>query len=81
MPYPNEHAARVRDPALFQPDSFRSKELARGIRVIIGKLKGSSSMAVQAYRFAADQYTAAEAKEWLKRNGVIYISFEPAVNR
>jgi hypothetical protein len=78
MPYPNEHAARVRNPDAFQPDSFRSKPIARGVRVIIGKLKGSSTMAVQAYRFEVDKYTIAEAKEWLKRNGVKYILFEPA---
>ena len=28
MPYPSEHAARVRDPGDFQPDSFRRKEIA-----------------------------------------------------
>ena len=40
-PSPNEHSARVRDPADFESDSFRSKELAdSGIRVILGKLEG-----------------------------------------
>ena len=28
MPYPNEHAARVKEPTDFEPDSFRRKEIA-----------------------------------------------------
>ena len=84
MPYPNEHSARVRDPGDFIDSSFRSKELPKskggkgGVRVIMGKLKAGGSMIVQAYRFPADRYTVAEAKQWLKNNDVKYISFEPA---
>lgn len=78
MPYPNEHAARIRNPNDFEPDSFRSKRIAKGIRIILGKLKGSDKMTAQAYRFDASQYTEEEAKKWLKEHGIKYISFEPA---
>jgi hypothetical protein len=79
MPYPNEHAARIRDPGLFIPDSFRSKELKPGIRVIMGKLKfGKESMVVQTYRFSVDKFTVEEARQWLKDNKVAFIKFEPA---
>jgi len=88
MPYPNEHAARVRNPAEFIAGSFRSKEIPKpeggkgGVRMIMGKLKGGTgSMVVQAYRFPIDLYTVAEAKQWLKDNDVKYISFEPATNK
>lgn len=83
MPYPNEHAARVRNPSEFEEGSFRSKLLpnSKGVRMILGKLKGSNTMTVQAYRFPADKYTVAEAKAWLKENDVKYILFEPASNQ
>jgi len=79
MPYPNEHSARIRDPNDFIADSFRSKSIETGIRIIIGKLKnGDGSMVTQAYRFKSDQFTVAEAKKWLKDHDIKYISFEAA---
>jgi hypothetical protein len=35
-------------------------------------------MKAQAYRFAKHQYTAEEARAWLKSHKISYISFEPA---
>ena len=78
MPYPSEHAARVKDPALFEDDSFRRKNIAPGVDIIIGKLKDEESMTTQAYRFDAEKFTPEQAKKWLKDNNVEYISFEPA---
>jgi len=78
MPYPNEHAARVIDPGEFIPDSFRSKELKNGIRIIVAKLKGGTSMIVQAYRFSVNNFTVEQAKKWLEDNKVKYIKFESA---
>jgi len=78
-PYPNEHSARVRDPEDFIPESFRRKNIEDGIDIIIGKLKGGDgSMVVQAYRFDASKFTAAQAKKWLKDHDIEYISFEEA---
>src|SRR5512135_1862450 len=79
MPYPNEHAARIRDPGSFIPSSFRSKNLKGGVRIILGKLKlGGDSMVIQAYRFSVDDFTPEEARRWLKDNKVSFIKFEPA---
>lgn len=84
MPYPNEHAARVRDPGDFEKGSFRSKTLPKGedgkggVRMIIGRLKGETTTTAQSYRFPADLYTPEEAKAWLKENDVKYIAFEQA---
>lgn len=79
-PYPNEHAARVQNPDGFEPNSFRSKTLPgkAGVRIVMGKLKGETSMTVQAYRFASDSFTPEQAKKWLKDNDVKYSGFEPA---
>jgi hypothetical protein len=80
MPYPTEHAARIKQPGSFQADSFRRVTLATGISAIMGKLKGSSSMTLQAYRFDRKKFTAAQAKKWLADHKVKPILFEPASN-
>jgi hypothetical protein len=78
MPYPNEHAARVINPGEFQEETFRRKEIAPGVSIIIGKLKGKDSMVTQAYRFDKSKFTADEAKAWLKKNNVTTVEFSPA---
>lgn len=78
MPYPTEHAARIKDPGDFQEGSFRSKKIDTGIRLIVGRLKGETTATAQAYRFHIDHFTASEAKKWLKDHDIEYISFEPA---
>jgi len=80
MPYPNEHSARVRDPGNFQADSFRRKEVAPGISIVMGRLKGSTSMTAQAYRFDRTKFTPEEARKWLEEHDVKFISFEAASN-
>ena len=80
MPYPNEHSARIKDPALFKKgdENWGSKDIATGIRIILGILKSNGEWDTQAYRFKADKFTASEAKQWLKDHDVKYIAFEPA---
>lgn len=80
MPMTNEHAARLRDPNDFKADSFRSKVITDGVRLIVGKLKDDDkgSMTGQSYRFKTSKFTASEAKKWLKDHNVKYIAFEPA---
>lgn len=77
-PYPNEHAARVREPGDFVEGTFRSKEVADGVRLIMGKLTEGGAMTAQAYRFSKDKFTAAQARKWLADNGVKPTSFEEA---
>lgn len=74
---PNESSARVIDPSKFEQDSFRRKELTKGVSAIMGHLKGESTMTIQTYRFAKSDFTPEEAKAWLKKNNIKYISFEP----
>jgi len=87
MPYPNEHAARLKDPKGF--DSFGRtkggtiygrKKVPSTIAIIWGHPKGGPKKAAipQALRFPTKNWTAAAAKKWLKDNKIKYISFEPA---
>jgi hypothetical protein len=68
-PYPNEHACRLRNPNDFQDDSFRrtSREHeGKKYSVIMGKLKGESTMTEQAYRYAKDTWKVNEARSHCK---------------
>lgn len=78
MPYLNEHSARIRSPDDFQEGSFRRIKAAPGISIIIGRLKGKTTTATQAYRFDKDKFTPSEAKDWLKEHDEKYIVFEEA---
>lgn len=91
-PYPNEHAARVLPPTAIRPDTYRSKAIKAGVRIILGKLKrlplrkpksGTGSrvrdpMVVQAFRFSNALWTAAQARTWLAKHRIKVTLFEPA---
>jgi len=80
MPYPNEHAARLLNPNNFVPDSFKRKNIAQGIDVILGRLKSNSKFLIQTYRFKKDTFTASQAKAWLKNHKIHYVNFESATS-
>lgn len=76
MPYPNEHACRIRQPGEFEKGSFR--RIARGGRsLIIGRLKGKTTTTTQAIRYPKDRFTAEQARENCKKHGG---SFEAAAS-
>lgn len=81
MPYPREHAARVKEPSAFIDGSFRRKVISKGIILILGKLRNDSGeMVTQSYRFDKSVFTASEALNWLKDHEIDYIKFEPATD-
>ena len=75
-PYPNKHAARLKDPD--QYDSLRRENDAggSGIDFIYGIKEGVSE--VQAIRFRSSQYTPTEARAWLAEHDFDPIEFEEA---
>jgi hypothetical protein len=86
MPYPNEHACRIKPPGDFQQGSFRrikrgSKTGARDgkqLSIIIGRPKGKTTTTTQAYRYPADAWTAEQARSHCKEEGG---SFEAATGQ
>jgi HK97 family phage major capsid protein len=78
-PYPNEHAARLKDPS--QYDSFRRENDAggTGIDFIYGIKDGTTE--IQAIRFDKNRYSVAEAKKWLESHDFKPILFEEATER
>ena len=75
-PYPNEHAARIRDPDQFAEFRRINDELGDGIDMILGRK--DSDYQIQSIRFKKDNYTADEARQWLDENGYEVMEFEPA---
>lgn len=85
MPYPNFHAARILEPSEFREDTYANTTLenSKGIELVSAKLKANEGkdddpMTAQSYRFPKDNYTAQQAKDWLKEHDIKYISFEEA---
>lgn len=90
-PFPNEHAARLKNPKDFDPDTFRrtkggtifgSKKVPTTISIIWGKLKGAAAPEdfpiPQSLRFPTKDWTVDQAKTWLKDNNIKFILFEKA---
>ena len=79
-PYPNEHAARLRDPGKY--DEFRRDNDAggSGVDFIYGIFTEDDERKseLQAIRFDKDQYTMSEAKAWLDERNFSVIEFEEA---
>jgi hypothetical protein len=77
MPFPNEHAARIKSPGQFT--SFARKALpgVSGIDQVLGIKDGVSE--TQALRFDKSKWTVAEARAWLRAHPRFKVmSFEPA---
>jgi ferritin len=81
-PYPNFHAARVRDPKDFEHIVVLTT-LPNGIMIYGGPLKSDPSGPTkpQAYRFPRDKFTIKEAKKWLKDHNIDYLFIEPATGK
>jgi len=68
MPFPGEHACRLRQPGEFREGSFR--RIRRGARhLIVGRLKGESTTTAQSMRFPKDDFTEAEARSACREAG------------
>ena len=62
----NEIRHRIKEPGLFQQDSFASIDIEKGVRFVIGKLQGEKNTTVQAVRFDNQYFTLAQAKKWVE---------------
>ena len=63
-PFPNFHACRLKEPNLFQPDSFKTIESKTGkVNLIIGRLKGQTSTTLQSIRYPVESYTEDIARQ------------------
>lgn len=76
-PYPNEHAARLMDPDQFESFARETDAGGPGIDFIFG-INAGEPVEIQAVRFDAARYTAAEARQWLKEHDMTPILFEEA---
>jgi HK97 family phage prohead protease len=64
-PMEGVHACRLRDPGDFQDGTFRTmsrRHEGKPYNVILGRLKGETTLTEQAYRYRTEDWTAAEAR-------------------
>lgn len=78
-PFPNEHAARLKDPDQYDSFARKNNEGGEGIDFIYGIKDGISEL--QAIRFDKTRFTVQEAKAWLKSHDFEPIMFEEASER
>ena len=78
-PYPNEHAARLHDPGQYDELRCVNDEGGSGVDFIYGIKAGKSE--IQAIRFDAQRFTAAEARKWLTDHDFNAIGFEEATGK
>lgn len=79
MPYPNWHAARIRQPGRFLRIRVL-KVFPNGIMLYGGPLKTDprGGAKTQSYRFPRKKFTAVQAKQWLRKHKIKWIRFEAA---
>lgn len=77
MPLPNEHSARILNPGSCT-ERYGRQQIAPGISRVACVLKATGKWGTQAMRFNKNNFTAAEAKKWLKDHDIKYTLFEPA---
>lgn len=80
MPFPNEHAARLKDPGKFKRFRRQKNKGGQGVDFIFG-VTPEGKTEVQAVRFAKTKFTVPEAKKWLKEHKMKSIMFEPAAEK
>jgi len=61
---------RVRNPDDFQKDSFRTIDIdkGKGIKAVIGRLKGETTTTTQSFLFDKEKWTVAEAQAWVEEH-------------
>ena len=79
MPYPNEHAARLKDPNQFKRIRRQNDKFGSGIHVIWG-ITDDDKAVIQAIRFDKSKFTPSQARKWLTDNDYNFIEFEEASN-
>src|SRR3990167_3676446 len=77
MPFPTEHAARLKQPGSYKRIRRENDKFAAGIHAIWG-VKEDDTVELQAVRFDKSKFTGAQAKQWLKDNNRVPLEFEEA---
>jgi HK97 family phage major capsid protein/HK97 family phage prohead protease len=77
-PYPQEHAARLKDPSAYDRFRRRNNAAGKGVDFIFGIKTGEQGTDLQAIRFRLSEFTASEARQWLREHDYTPIQFEEA---
>lgn len=66
----NSYRYRLRDPDDFQKESFRTIPLegVKGVSMVMGRLKGETTMTPQSVIFSKEEWTEERAREWIREH-------------
>lgn len=80
MPFKNEHAARIKNPELYEEFARDNDKFGNGIDAIYGirVRDGKRVSELQAIRFDKKKFTVAQAKKWLSDHDHKPLEFVPA---
>jgi len=64
------------EPNKFEEKSFRTVTLSpsKGIKAIVGKIKGAKTTTIQSYLFLKEKWTTKTAKEWLDQHSSAFVA-------
>ena len=77
MPFPNEHAARIKSPSGFEKFRRNNNAGGSGVDFLFG-ITANGKTEVQSIRFKTDNFTEAQARAWLKDHDRTALIFEAA---
>lgn len=77
-PYPNEHAARIKEPTGYKAFFRTNDALGVGIHAVYG-IKEDKNSEIQSIRFDDTKFTPDQAKAWLEEHDFEYIEFEESI--
>lgn len=79
MPFPNEHAARIKSPLGCDEITRDNDRFGQGRDALFCvKRSATPPTSLQSIRFDKDLHSPAEAREWLTENGFTFLLFEKA---
>lgn len=59
---------RIKNPGLFQQESFRTITLTSGVKAVVGRRKGQTKTSIQSLIFDKKKYDLSKAKNWVSKH-------------
>lgn len=74
----SSHVAKIRFSSAFLADSFRAIEIAKGIKCVLGRLKGNKRLSAKDFYFDSAQFSVADCRSWLLKKSIQFVRIESA---
>lgn len=72
------HIAKIRFSSAFLEDTFRRLNVEKGVKTIIGQLKGNNQHSPKDFLFDASQFSVKDCRSWLAQRTINFMRIESA---